>query len=83
MEKNLLKEIFEEIDKRQDEMIEHRRHIHKNAELSFEEKETAEYLADYYKGKNVEVTTNMGGYGLRVVIDTKKTGQDYCPKGRF
>lgn len=37
----LLEEIFDEIDKRQDEMVKHRRHIHENAELSFEEVETA------------------------------------------
>lgn len=83
MGKNLLKEIFEEIDKRQDEMVEHRRHIHKNAELSFEEKETAEYLADYYKDKDVEVTTNMGGYGLRVIIDTKKQGKTIALRADF
>ena len=49
----LLKEIFDEIDKRQDEMVKHRRHIHENPELSFEEVETAKYLADYYKYKDV------------------------------
>lgn len=71
----LLKEIFDEIDKRQDEMVKHRRHIHENAELSFEEFETARYIADYYKDKDVEVTKNMGGNGLRVVIDTGKPGK--------
>lgn len=71
----LLKEIFDEIDKRQDEMVKHRRHIHENPELSFEEVETAKYIADYYKDKDVEVTKNMGGNGLRVVIDTGKPGK--------
>lgn len=71
----LLKEIFEEIDKRQDEMVSIRRHLHENAELSFEEVETAAYVADFYKDKDVEVTKNMGGKGLRVIIDTKKPGK--------
>ncbi|WP_277221201.1 amidohydrolase [Peptoniphilus vaginalis] len=79
----LLKEIFDEIDKRQDEMIKHRRHIHENPELSFEEVETAKYIADYYKDKDVEVTKNMGGNGLRVVIDTGKPGKTIALRADF
>ena len=79
----LLKEIFDEIDKRQDEMVCHRRHIHENPELSFEEVETAKYLADYYKGKDVEVTKNMGGNGLKVVIDTGKPGKTIALRADF
>lgn len=79
----LLEEIFEEIDKRQDEMVKHRRHLHENAELSFEEVETAAYVADFYKGKDVEVTENMGGKGLRVVIDTKKPGKTIALRADF
>lgn len=79
----LLKEIFDEIDKRQDEMVKHRRHLHENPELSFEEVETAAYVADFYKGKDVEVTENMGGEGLRVVIDTKKPGKTIALRADF
>ena len=70
-------------DKRQDEMIKHRRHIHENPELSFEEVETAKYIADYYKDKDVEVTKNMGGNGLRVVIDTGKPGKTIALRADF
>ncbi|MBU5668695.1 amidohydrolase [Peptoniphilus sp. MSJ-1] len=79
----LLQEVFDEIDKRKDEMVKHRRHIHENAELSFEEEETAKYIADYYKDKDVEVTTNMGGNGLRVVIDTGKPGKTIALRADF
>ena len=79
----LLKEIFDEIDKRQDEMVKHRRHIHENPELSFKEVETAKYLADYYKDKDVEVAKNMGGNGLRVVIDTGKPGKTIALRADF
>lgn len=44
----LLNEIFDEIDDRFAEMVEFRRHIHENAELSFEEFETAAYIGDFY-----------------------------------
>ena len=79
----LLKEIFDEIDKRQDEMVRHRRHIHENPELSFKEVETAKYIADYYKDKDVEVTKNMGGNGVRVVIDTGKPGKNIGLRADF
>ena len=79
----LLEEIFEEIDKRQDEMVKYRRHLHENAELSFEEVETASYVADFYKDKDVEVKKNMGGKGLRVVIDTKKPGKTIALRADF
>ena len=79
----LLKEIFDEIDKRQDEMVKHRRHIHENPELSFKEVETAKYIADYYKDKYVEVTKNMGGNGVRVVIDTGKPGKNIGLRADF
>lgn len=79
----LLKKIFDEIDKRQDEMVKHRRHIHENPELSFKEVETAKYIADYYKDKEVEVTKNMGGNGVRVVIDTGKPGKNIGLRADF
>lgn len=71
----LLDEIFEEIDSRFDEMVTCRRHIHQNAELSFKEVETSDYVYDFYKDKDVKITSHMGGNGLRVVIDTGKPGK--------
>lgn len=66
----LLDEISKEIDDRFDEMVDIRRKIHQNAELSFREVETARFVEDFYKDKDVEITSHMGGNGLRVVIDT-------------
>lgn len=71
----ILDEIFSEIDDCFDEMVDCRRHIHQNAELSFEEVETAEFVEDFYKDKDVEITSHMGGNGLRVIIDTGKPGK--------
>lgn len=79
----LLQEIFEQIDSRKSEMVEHRRHIHKNAELSFEEKQTAEYIKDYYKDKDVQITTDMGDYGLKALIDTGKAGKTIALRADF
>jgi amidohydrolase len=61
---------------REGEIIEIRRHLHENPELSFKEKQTAAYIADFYKGKDVAVQTNVGnGYGIIVTIQGGKPGK--------
>ena len=79
----LLNEIFDEIDQRFAEMVEFRRHIHEHAELSFEEVDTARFVGDFYEDKDVEITRNMGGNGLRVVIDTGKPGKTIALRADF
>ena len=57
------------LDERKDEMIQIRRYLHEHPELSFKEEKTAQYIADFYKGKDVDVQTNVGnGYGIIVTI---------------
>ena len=64
-------------------MVDFRRRIHQNAELSFEEVETAEFVEDFYKDKDVEITSHMGGNGLRVIIDTGKSGKTIALRADF
>src|SRR5699024_11762724 len=55
------------------EIIQIRRHLHKYPELSFQEKETSQYIIDFYKDKNVSIDTNVGnGYGIVVTIKGKQ-----------
>lgn len=62
-------QLMEMLESRKDEMIEIRRHLHENPELSFKEEKTAQYILDFYKGKDVEVQANVGnGYGIVVTI---------------
>ena len=42
-------------------VIEYRRHFHEFPELSFEEFETSEFIADKLKGLGYDVRTNIGG----------------------
>ena len=65
-EKVQLKEkLMTMLENRKDEMIQIRRHLHENPELSFQEKQTARFIENFYKGKDVEVHTNVGnGYGM-------------------
>lgn len=64
------------LESRKDEIIAIRRYLHENPELSFKEEKTAQYIADFYKGKDVEVQTNVGnGYGIIVTIKGGKPGK--------
>lgn len=51
------------------EMVENRRHLHRNPELSFQEKETSGWIAQRLRPLNCEVREGVGGYG--VVADFK------------
>ncbi|MDS9472539.1 M20 family metallopeptidase [Sporosarcina pasteurii] len=68
--------LLDMLESRKDEMIQIRRHLHQYPELSFKEEKTAQYIADFYKGKDVEVQTNVGnGYGIIVTIKGDKPGK--------
>lgn len=51
-------------------MIEIRRHLHENPELSFKEEKTAQFIEEFYKDKDVTLTANVGnGYCIIVEIE--------------
>lgn len=79
----LIKELFKKLDQKYEKMVEIRRHLHMYPELSFEEKETSKYIANFYKNKGVDVKTNVGGYGVVVTIDTKKPGKTIALRADF
>ncbi|MEH7179238.1 M20 family metallopeptidase [Neobacillus vireti] len=71
--KNNLMQMLEE---RKDEIIQIRRHLHENPELSFKEEKTSKYIEEFYKGKDVQVDTKVGGgYGIIVTIKGGKPGK--------
>jgi amidohydrolase len=69
-------QLMKMLEGRKEEMIEIRRYLHENPELSFEEKNTSKYIEEFYKGKDVEVATNVGGgHGIIVTIKGGKPGK--------
>ncbi|ASN06521.1 amidohydrolase [Virgibacillus necropolis] len=69
-------ELMQMLEEREDEMIEIRRYLHEHPELSFKEEKTAAYIADFYKGKDVDVETNVGnGHGIIVTIKGASPGK--------
>lgn len=65
---NKLEEIYPE-------MIKTRRHLHMYPELSFHEKETAKFIADYQRNLGCEVRTNVGGNGVIATLKGGKPGK--------
>lgn len=69
-------QLMKMLEEREQEMIQIRRYLHEHPEVSFKEEKTAQYIADFYKGKDVEVETNVGnGYGIIVTIKGGKPGK--------
>lgn len=72
------------LEQRHDEMIQIRRHLHQYPELSFQEKNTATYIANFYQGKPVEIETNIGnGYGIIITIQGGKPGKTVALRADF
>ncbi|MFC4559312.1 amidohydrolase [Virgibacillus kekensis] len=72
------------LEKREDEMIEIRRYLHENPELSFKEDKTAAYIADFYKDKDVDLVTDVGnGQGIVVTIKGGKQGKTVALRADF
>lgn len=68
--------LIDMLESRKDEMIKIRRYLHENPELSFREEKTAQYIEEFYKGKDVEIETNVGnGYGIIVTIQGGQPGK--------
>jgi amidohydrolase len=76
-ETNMLKrELMSMLESRKEEIIEIRRHLHENPEISFKEEKTAQYIANFYKGKDVDIQTNVGnGFGIIVTIKGGQPGK--------
>lgn len=78
------KQLMELLESRKDEMIEIRRYLHENPELSFKEDKTAQYILDFYKGKDVEVQSNVGnGHGIIMTIKGGKPGKTIALRADF
>lgn len=72
------------LEARKDRMIQIRRYLHENPELSFKEEKTAQYILDYYKEKDVEVQSYVGnGHGIIVTIKGGKPGKTMALRADF
>ena len=82
---SLLDELTKKIDTKKTRMIDIRRYLHENPELSFEEEKTANYIRDFYKDVAVDsVETDVGGgHGVAVTIKGSHPGQTIALRADF
>lgn len=79
----MLNQLLQKLDEKKGRMIEIRRYLHQHPELSFKEEKTAQYIADFYKDKDVNVRTNVGGYGVVVTIEGGQPGKTVALRADF
>lgn len=81
----LFEDLMERLEEKKDRIIEIRRYLHENPELSFQEERTADYIADFYKNVPVDsVETNFGGErGVVVTIVGAKPGKTIAIRADF
>lgn len=76
--------LMDMLEVRKNEIIQIRRHLHQHPEISFQEENTAQYILDFYKGKDVEIHSNVGnGYGIIVTIKGSKPGKNIGLRADF
>lgn len=63
-----------------DEMIDFRRWMHQNPELSEAEENTAAKICEMLKKHNIEYTSNVGGYGVVAIIRGENPGKTVAAK---
>ncbi|MGG1618326.1 M20 metallopeptidase family protein [Paenibacillus sp. NRS-1781] len=61
-------------DQLQEHMVEWRRYLHKNPEISFQESKTAAFVADKLENWGIEVRRHVGGHGVVGTIRSSKPG---------
>ena len=75
--------LFSRLDELYEEIVEIRRHLHQNPELSFQEEKTAKYIADFHDTLGHEVRTNVGGNGVLAYLKGDKPGPTIALRADF
>lgn len=75
--------LFKKLEANFDEMVRLRRHFHMYPELSFEEVETAKYIADYQEQLGLEVRRHVGGNGVVAKLIGGKPGKTVAIRADF
>ncbi|WP_304956822.1 M20 family metallopeptidase [Virgibacillus salidurans] len=79
----MLKNIHESIDNLYPEMVNIRRYLHQHPELSFQETETANYIAAFYEKLGIPYQTKVGGNGIIATLKGGKPGKTVALRADF
>lgn len=76
--------LFKRLEQLYEEMVEIRRYLHQHPELSFQEKKTAAYIANYYHQLGLkDVRTGVGGNGVVAKIKGGRPGKTIALRADF
>lgn len=81
----LIENLFNRLEQKESRIVEIRRHLHEHPELSFQEEETAAFIADFYKEVPIdEIEKDFGGQrGIVVTIKGAKPGKTIAIRADF
>lgn len=79
----MLQQLFEKLEGYYEEMVEIRRYLHQNPELSFKEVKTAQYIKSFYENLGIEVRDQVGGNGVVAKIYGEKPGKTVALRADF
>jgi len=74
---------YEELKNHYEEIISWRRYLHQNPELSFQESNTAKFIADRLRSFGIEVKEQVGGNGVVGVIAGNHPGKTIAFRADF
>ncbi|PBB04614.1 M20 family metallopeptidase [Salimicrobium humidisoli] len=75
--------MFKEVETLYEKMVETRRYLHQYPELSFQETETAAYIADTYESLGIPFQKNVGGNGVIATIQGGRPGRTVALRADF
>src|SRR5699024_3149657 len=64
-------------------MVEWRRHLHQNPELSFQEEKTAVFIKEKLESIGLDVQSNIGGNGVVASLSGDQPGQTIALRADF
>ncbi|WP_340372634.1 M20 family metallopeptidase [Peribacillus sp. FSL E2-0218] len=76
-------QLFKGLDDIYNEIVDIRRYLHQHPELSFEEVNTANYIAAYHEKLGHEVRKNVGGNGVLAYLEGDKPGPTVAVRADF
>jgi amidohydrolase len=79
----LLQKTFDHLESLYAEIVDIRRDLHMNPELSFQEKRTPKFIANYLKNLGLEVRTKVGGNGVVGFLKGGKPGKTIALRADF
>lgn len=80
---SIVEQLYKELHTNHDEIVDIRRYLHQNPELSFQESNTPRYIAEQLRALGIEVQENVGGNGVLGIIKGGKPGKTIALRADF